>query len=180
MGLVLAFAGELFGLEVKVYMVKVCYFQKPYRRALMETYGAQCVASPSMETASGRAILAQRVRTRRDRSASRSPKPSKSRRKMTEGDRMPRLRLGAQPRAAASDGDRPRGDRADATGRCVPRHRHWLRRRRFEFCGSRVSLRGRKIHATSSTRASLAVEPAGPDLRSPAAATLSTSATRAI
>jgi tryptophan synthase beta chain len=40
-------------------MVKVSYDQKPYRRALMETYGARCVASPSMETASGRAILAQ-------------------------------------------------------------------------------------------------------------------------
>jgi len=54
----LAFAGSLFGLEVKVYMVKVSYQQKPYRRALMETYGATCIASPSMETASGRAILA--------------------------------------------------------------------------------------------------------------------------
>jgi tryptophan synthase beta chain len=40
-------------------MVKVSYGQKPYRRALMETYGARCVASPSTETASGRAILAR-------------------------------------------------------------------------------------------------------------------------
>ena len=55
----LAFAGALFGLEVKVYMVKVSYNQKPYRRALMETYGARCVPSPSNETESGRAILAQ-------------------------------------------------------------------------------------------------------------------------
>ena len=55
----LAFAGALFGLEVKVYMVKVSYNQKPYRRALMETYGAKCVASPSNETNSGRAILKQ-------------------------------------------------------------------------------------------------------------------------
>ena len=54
----LAFAGAHFGLEVKVYMVRVSYNQKPYRRALMETYGAQCVASPSLETNSGRAILA--------------------------------------------------------------------------------------------------------------------------
>lgn len=53
----LAFAGSLFGIEVKVYMVKVSYHQKPYRRALMEAYGAQCVASPSPETAAGRAIL---------------------------------------------------------------------------------------------------------------------------
>jgi len=55
----LAFAGGLFGLEVKVYMVKVSYQQKPYRRALMETYGATCIASPSTETESGRAILAE-------------------------------------------------------------------------------------------------------------------------
>ena len=55
----LAFAGALFGLEVKVYMVKISYNQKPYRRALMETYGATCIASPSEETASGRAVLAE-------------------------------------------------------------------------------------------------------------------------
>jgi tryptophan synthase beta chain len=40
-------------------MVKISYNQKPYRRALMETYGAKCVASPSEETAAGRAILAE-------------------------------------------------------------------------------------------------------------------------
>ena len=57
----LAFAGALFGLEIDVYMVRVSYNQKPYRRALMEAYGARCVASPSPETASGRAILAQRA-----------------------------------------------------------------------------------------------------------------------
>ncbi len=55
----LAFAGALFGIQVDVYMVKVSYNQKPYRRALMETYGARCVASPSEETQSGRAVLAQ-------------------------------------------------------------------------------------------------------------------------
>jgi tryptophan synthase beta chain len=54
----LAFAGSLFGLEVKVFMVKVSYQQKPYRRALMETYGGTCIASPSDQTDSGRAILA--------------------------------------------------------------------------------------------------------------------------
>ncbi len=56
----LAFAGALFGLEVEVYMVRVSYNQKPYRRALMETYGARCIPSPSSETQSGRAMLAQR------------------------------------------------------------------------------------------------------------------------
>lgn len=54
----LAFAGAMFGIEVKVYMVKVSYQQKPYRRVLMETYGATCIPSPSNETEAGRAILA--------------------------------------------------------------------------------------------------------------------------
>jgi tryptophan synthase beta chain len=55
----LAFAGALFGIEVQVFMVRVSYDQKPYRRALMETYGARCIPSPSNETQSGRAILAK-------------------------------------------------------------------------------------------------------------------------
>jgi tryptophan synthase beta chain len=55
----LAFAGAVFGLQVDVYMVKVSFQQKPYRKALMETYGARCVASPSTETEAGRAILAK-------------------------------------------------------------------------------------------------------------------------
>jgi tryptophan synthase beta chain len=55
----LAFAGNLFGIDVKVYMVKVSYDQKPYRRALMETWGAKVVSSPSMDTNAGRAMLAQ-------------------------------------------------------------------------------------------------------------------------
>ncbi|MEK7436230.1 MAG: TrpB-like pyridoxal phosphate-dependent enzyme [Pseudomonadota bacterium] len=60
-GSALAFAGALFGLEVKVFMVRVSYDQKPYRRALMEPYGASCTPSPSNETQAGRAILAQRA-----------------------------------------------------------------------------------------------------------------------
>jgi tryptophan synthase beta chain len=55
----LAMACAFFGLDCKVYMVKVSYNQKPYRRALMETFGASVVASPSDETESGRAILGQ-------------------------------------------------------------------------------------------------------------------------
>jgi len=55
----LAFAGALFGLEVSVFMVKVSFEQKPYRRAMMEAYGASCVASPSQLTEAGRAMLAK-------------------------------------------------------------------------------------------------------------------------
>jgi len=58
-GSALAFAGTLFGLEVKVFMVKVSFHQKPYRKALMESWGAKCVASPSTETESGRKVLAE-------------------------------------------------------------------------------------------------------------------------
>lgn len=53
----LAMACNFFGLDCKVFMVKVSYHHKPYRRALMETYGASVVASPSTETAAGRAVL---------------------------------------------------------------------------------------------------------------------------
>lgn len=55
----LAFAAGLFGLEVKVYMVRISYLQKPYRRSMMQTWGASVVASPSTDTNAGRAILAQ-------------------------------------------------------------------------------------------------------------------------
>jgi tryptophan synthase beta chain len=57
-GSALAFAGALFGLEVRVYMVRVSFDQKPYRKAMMEAWGAACVASPSPETNAGRQILA--------------------------------------------------------------------------------------------------------------------------
>lgn len=55
----LALAGTFFGLEIVVYMVRVSFDHKPYRRAYMETLGAQCIASPSETTAAGRAILAE-------------------------------------------------------------------------------------------------------------------------
>jgi len=58
-GSALAFAGALFGLEVKVYMVRASYDQKPYRRILMETYGAEVVASPSLSTNYGRKVLSE-------------------------------------------------------------------------------------------------------------------------
>ncbi len=56
-GSALSFACRVFGLGCTVYMVKVSYRQKPYRRVLMELYGARVVPSPSPETAAGRAVL---------------------------------------------------------------------------------------------------------------------------
>jgi tryptophan synthase beta chain len=58
-GSALAFACSLFEMECKVYMVRVSYEQKPYRRLLMETWGASCISSPSEQTNVGRAILAR-------------------------------------------------------------------------------------------------------------------------
>ncbi len=58
-GSALAMGCMFFGLELKVYMVKVSYHQKPYRRILMETWGAKCVPSPSPDTEVGRRILAE-------------------------------------------------------------------------------------------------------------------------
>ena len=55
----LAMAAQFFGVELVVYMVKVSYQQKPYRGALMETYGAKVIPSPSDTTEAGRAILAK-------------------------------------------------------------------------------------------------------------------------
>ncbi len=58
-GCSLALAGQMFGLEVEVYMVKVSYEQKPYRRSMMQTWGANVFPSPTDRTNSGRQILAR-------------------------------------------------------------------------------------------------------------------------
>ena len=58
-GSALSFATNIFGLECKVYMVKASYDQKPYRRLLMEVWGASVVPSPSRDTEAGRKFLAE-------------------------------------------------------------------------------------------------------------------------
>lgn len=55
----LAYAGALFGIEVLVYMVRISYEQKPYRRLMMESWGAQVIPSPSLTTTAGKEILSQ-------------------------------------------------------------------------------------------------------------------------
>ena len=56
-GAALSMAAKHFGLELAVYMVKISYEQKPYRRSIMQTYGAEVIASPSMSTKAGRKII---------------------------------------------------------------------------------------------------------------------------
>jgi len=58
-GSALAFAGALFDIEIKVYMVRISYDQKPYRRIAMEVWGAKCVPSPSPDTKVGKDMLAK-------------------------------------------------------------------------------------------------------------------------
>ncbi len=58
-GSALSFACQLFDIDCEVYMVKASFHQKPYRRLLMETWGARCFPSPSDRTEAGRAILAE-------------------------------------------------------------------------------------------------------------------------
>lgn len=58
-GTALSLACQYFGLEALIYMVKVSYYQKPYRRSIMELYGGKCIPSPSDTTESGRSILAK-------------------------------------------------------------------------------------------------------------------------
>ncbi len=55
----LAFAGQMFGIAVRIYMVKISYQQKPFRRSLMQTWGAEVFASPTDMTQAGRNALAQ-------------------------------------------------------------------------------------------------------------------------
>ena len=55
----IALAGQMFGLEVRIFMVRVSYDQKPFRRSMMQTWGGQVFASPSRETNTGRAVLAK-------------------------------------------------------------------------------------------------------------------------
>lgn len=58
-GAALSLAAKHFGLNLAVYMVKVSYNQKPYRRSIMQTYGAEVIASPSMSTKAGRQIITE-------------------------------------------------------------------------------------------------------------------------
>ena len=58
-GSALSMACQMFGVACRVYMVRVSYEQKPYRRMMMHTWGAECIPSPSNRTAAGRAVLAE-------------------------------------------------------------------------------------------------------------------------
>ena len=105
-GSALALACRLFDLECEVFMVGVSYDQKPYRRAMIETWGATVHRSPSELTDAGRAQAEHCDREPRDRDL-------RGRGDGRQGRRHQLLaRLGAEPRLPAPDGDRPGGDRS--------------------------------------------------------------------
>ena len=77
-GSALSYATQLYGLECEVFMVGISYRQKPYRRVMMQTFGATVHSSPSHETNAGRAAL-EAIPSRSARSGSRSPRRSSAR-----------------------------------------------------------------------------------------------------
>ncbi len=110
-GSALALAGRLFGIAVRVYMVRVSYEQKPFRRSLIETWGAEVIASPSRVTQAGRNVLGARSRIaglarHRDLRGRRGGRFARR--------YQLRARLRAEPRAAAPDRDRPRSQDASS------------------------------------------------------------------
>ncbi len=62
-GCALSFACSLIGLECKIFMVRISFDQKPYRKLMMQTWGGKCIASPSTETQAGRDVLAKMPNT---------------------------------------------------------------------------------------------------------------------
>ena len=104
-------ACQMFDLECMVYMVKVSYHQKPYRRSMMQLWGANVIPSPSDQTNAGRAVLADDPESPGSLGIAISEAVEDA---VTHPDTKYALGQRAQPRAAAPDGHRRRGAAADA------------------------------------------------------------------
>ena len=156
-GTALAFACALFGLECEVWQVGASYDQKPYRRMMIEAFGATVHRSPSALTEAGRAVLAERRRP---------PRLARHRHQRggRDGGPGPRgpLRAGqrAQPRAAAPDDHRRGGPAPAGQGRRHPRRHRRLHRRRVELRRARRSRSCARSSRAGWTRSIRAVEPA--------------------
>ena len=149
-GSALALACRLLGLECKVYMVKVSYHQKPYRRSMMETWGASVVASPSKETQSGRAILEADP----DSPGSLGIAISEAVEDAAGRERHRlRARKRPQPRPPPPDRHRPGGARADGARGRVSGCRDRLRRRRLELRRPRLPVHPREDRGQGDRRA---------------------------
>ena len=139
-GSALAFACSQFDLECKVYMVRASYEQKPYRRVLMETWGASVVPSPVDDPTHPGSLGAAISDAVRDAGAARR--------------HALLARFGAQPRAAAPDDHRDRGQgAARARGRDPPRRGDRIVRRRIEPRRDRAAVHDRRRRAAPRRRA---------------------------
>ena len=174
-GSALSLACQMFGLQCKVYMVKVSYQQKPYRRIMMETWGAQVVASPSPDTQSGKKVLEQDPNSPGSLGIAISEAVEDA---ATRDDTKYSLGSVLNHVLMHQTDHRPRGQEAAREGGRCGGHRHRLRRRRLQLRRPVVPLRRRQAHRQ---------EQEGPDHRrrarpparaSPRAPTSTTSATR--
>ena len=141
-GSALSFACQLFGIECKVYMVRVSYDQKPYRRLMMEAWGGKVVPSPSRETrgrarGAGEGPAVAREPRHRDLGGGRGGRPARGHEVLA--------RLGAEPRPDAPDGHRARGAAPARDGRRPAGHPRRLHRRRLEL---------RRVRRSRSSRTS--------------------------
>ena len=139
-------------------MVKVSYNQKPYRRALMETYGAKCVASPSHETNSGRAIFKQHPNSPGSLGiaiseavevAAKNPDTKYALGSVLNHVLMHQTVIGLEAIEQMEEAD------------AFP-IRHRLRRRRLEFCRPRLSVLGKALREKKAMRASRSNRPHAP------------------
>ena len=172
-GSALAYACRLFDIECKVYMVRASYDQKPYRRSMIRTWGAEVVPSPSPDTNAGRGD------PRGDARQHRQPRHRDLRGGGGRGHprrHQVRARQRAQPRAAAPDDRRPGGARAARDGGRRAGRRDRLRRRRVELRRPRVPVPRREGRRAATSASSRPSPPRAPPSR--AATTATTSATR--
>ena len=153
-GSALSLACTYFGLECTVYMVKVSYEQKPYRRSLMQVWGADVVASPSTRTQSGRKILEADPNSPGSLGIAISEAAEDA---ASHEDTKYALGSVLNHVLHAPDGDRAGGQNPVGDGGRLPRRRHRRLRRRQQLRRSRLSLPGDKF-AGKEVRA-VAVEP---------------------
>ena len=169
-GSALAFACQLFGLECVVYMVGASYDQKPYRRAMMETWGATVIRSPSDTTEAGRSQASHPTGSL-GIAISEAVEVAAS----AAGHQL-RARLGAQPRVPPPDRDRPGGDRPAGDGGRRARRGGGLRGRRVELRRALVPLHQARAARRSRPRGSWprSRPPARPSRAAPTATTSAT------
>ena len=129
-GSALSLATNKFGMECKVYMVRISFDQKPYRKSVMHTYGATVIPSPSNETNTGRAILEQMPDTPGSLGIAISEAIEDA---ATREDTNYCTWFGAEPCHSASVDHRPGGQEADGNRRGIPRCDHRLLRRRLQL-----------------------------------------------